>query len=236
MVGMADIVEVADQRAGDDDQRDQHRDHRRIGVGHRVVVRQHQEQHRQGDIVVVQRALLGLLAERGIWRLASHQRGNHLALVGDDDQEHVARHPGRHQGADMDQRTTAAEHLGESEARRNDDNQPEHPEQIFILAERRLAKLVIEQPAQRQCADAQRRRLQRRERHHIGIDQIEVGLGVIDPGQQHEAREPGGVGLPFVPGQLLRHELRRDHVLAHLIEAAAMHLPAGAALAGGNVR
>ena len=60
---------------------------------------------------------------------------------------------------------------------------------------------------------------------NLGIDHIQPGTGVIDDGQQSETRQPGGVGLPFEPGQFIRHPRRRDKIFDHVVKAATMHLP-----------
>src|SRR5262249_39605096 len=43
--------------------------------------------------------------------------------------------------------------------------------------------------------------------------------------EQREAGEPGGIGFPLEPGELIRHAGRSDEILDHVIEAAAVDLP-----------
>jgi hypothetical protein len=61
--------------------------------------------------------------------------------------------------------------------------------------------------------------------HHRTVDQIDRWIEVMGRHQQREAKDPGAVGLPFQPSQVLRHELRRDRELLDVVEAAAMHVP-----------
>ena len=175
----------------------------RIGVGHGIVVRQHHEQHGQRDVIVVRRALLGFLRPFGVGRLARDQRGDGLALVGHDDEEDVGGHHRRHQRAGVDQRAAAREQQREHVARQHDIAEADQREQRVVLGERRLAEEIVDDPAERERDDADRRRLPRRERQHRGIDEEEARLAVIDPAQQAEAGNPGPVGLPFVPDQVV---------------------------------
>ena len=75
-----------------------------------------------------------------------------------------------------------------------------------------------------------------RDVEHVAVDQEEVGAGIVDDAQQREAGQPGGVGFPFEPGQMLRHLGRRHQVFLDVVEAAAMHLPFLAERAGGQAR
>ena len=59
-----------------------------------VMGTDHQQQHRQGQVIVVQRPLFGLLPESGSRLLACFEVCNDLFLVGDNDEEHVGRHDG----------------------------------------------------------------------------------------------------------------------------------------------
>src|SRR3546814_14333798 len=65
------------------------------------------------------------------------------------------------------------------------------------------------------------------------LDHEELGLQIVDQHQQAHAGQPGGVGLPLEPGELVRQPRRRDQVLHHVVEAAAVHLPG---LAAGTLR
>ncbi len=58
--------------------------------GERIMVRKHQEQHGQRQIVVVRRTLLRLFSERRIGRTACDQVGNDFLLVRDDEQNTLA--------------------------------------------------------------------------------------------------------------------------------------------------
>ena len=68
----------------------------------------------------------------------------------------------------------------------------------------------------------------------LRVDQEQVRAGIVDDAQHREARQPGGVGLPFEPGEVLGHLGRRHQIFLDVVEAAAMHLPFLAEGAGGQ--
>ncbi len=94
-----------------------------------------------------------------------------------------------------------------------------------MIAQRRPAQSFVEQPGEQQGAEGEGGRARGGEVEHRLVDEIELGSEIVDEDQQCEAGEPGGIGLPFEPGQLVRHPRGRHQVLHHVIETAAVHLP-----------
>jgi hypothetical protein len=97
------------------------------------VIREHQEDDRQGEIVVVGRALLGLLAERRVRGAAGQQLRHDLLLVRDDDEEHAGRHPGRDHRAGMEKGGASVEELAEHEGGGEDVEKHRDPERQSFL-------------------------------------------------------------------------------------------------------
>src|SRR5262249_36833809 len=54
---------------------------------------------------------------------------------------------------------------------------------------------------------------------------IEFRAEIVDDHQQREAGEPGGIGSPLEPGELIRHAGGSDEILHHMVEATAVDLP-----------
>ena len=204
---------------GDDQPVEARREHQRIVVG------DHQEDDRQREIVVVYRTLLGLFAPARVRRLACQQRGHGLLLVRDDDDEDVCHHDGADQRADLGKGAAPAEHMGEGIGEADQKDVAHERQRHLVPAERRTAQRLVEQPGQHQATERDGRRGRGGEVEHRLVDQIELGPEIVDHHQQREAGEPGGIGLPFEPGKLIRHTRRRDEVLHHVIEPAAVDLP-----------
>ena len=233
--GMHRVEIVPDQHADDEYQRGDHPVE--LGrEGQRVVVRQHQEDDGQRQVIVVQRARLGDAAIFGIGRAAGLEVGDHDLLVGDDDQEDIGRHDRGGERAQMQEGGAAGEKLREPPGH-EDQHREEHDHQkVVVLAERRLAQLVVDQPADAERGKRDQDADRRRHVEHVAVDQIEVGAGIVDDGEQREAGQPGGVGFPFEPRQVLRHAGRRDQIFLDMVEAAAMDLPFLAMHALGHAR
>ena len=69
------------------------------------MVRQHEEDDRQRQIVVMRRTKLGDLAIFGVWRTASLQIIDDNALVRHDNEEHIGAHNRGCEGTQMKQRS-----------------------------------------------------------------------------------------------------------------------------------
>ncbi|MCY1412212.1 hypothetical protein D9M71_276120 [compost metagenome] len=92
-------------------------------VGAREVVADHDEQHRQGEVVVVPRAQQALGRQGRIRGLVGFDGGDQLTLGRHDDAEHVADHDGADDRADVQVRTPTAEHLAEAIGRADDQDE-----------------------------------------------------------------------------------------------------------------
>jgi len=125
------------------------REHRPgLGVAEhrRVVVADHQEHHRQGEVVVVHAALL---AAHGVPRVGPAPRlhgVHHAALPRDDHEEHVRGHDRPDRRADVDKGRPAPE--GPRQLPREEGQQAEYDSRnrAVAAAERRAAQRVIDQP------------------------------------------------------------------------------------------
>ncbi len=226
--GVLLVEEVPDREAHDHDERDDEPVEPRR-ERQRVMVRDHQEDDGQRQVVVVQRALLAGLAEGRVGRLAREQRLHDLALLGDDDVRDIRHHHGADERAELDKGAAAAEDLRQPPGDENQIDEEHREERHVVLAERRLAEQVVDDPADRQGEHAERHRLPRGEVEHRAIDEIELRVRPVVHAQKREAGEEGRIRLPFEPGEVLRHVARRDHVFLHVVEAAAVHLPGLAA-------
>ncbi len=230
---VAQVEEVAYQHAGGDD-RAQQRPAVGVAVGHRVVVADHDQQHRQREVVVVHGALLGLLAVDRIRRFTLLHRFHQLALARDDQHQHIPDHHRADHGADMDIGRAAAQELGQHVGHGHDEDEHDHAQQAVLLAQRRAAQRVVEDPAHQQRTQAHADRLQLRQVRDRLIDHHRRGVEVVDDEQQREAGDPGGVCLPFEPVQVRRQFGRRHQVFLRVVKTATMHGPqlAGHALPG----
>jgi hypothetical protein len=99
------------------------------------VVGDHHEHDRQGEVIVVGRALLAAPAVHGVGRAPGDQVGHHLALAGDDHHQHVGRHDGADQRADLHEGAARAEHLGEDVGQRDDEDEADGGEQRVVATD-----------------------------------------------------------------------------------------------------
>ena len=131
----------------------------RAAVGHRVVVADHDEQHRQREVGVVHAALLADdRPASGRGALPARISAHHLLLPGDDLEEDVPHHDRADQRADVDVGGTPAEHLGVAPGRR-DQQHVDHDRQRELVLDG-PAQRVVDQPAddERTGRDRDRRR------------------------------------------------------------------------------
>ena len=98
---------------GDAHQEHQCRDDPRVlrPEGQRIMVRQHQEDHGQRQVVVMGRSQFRDLAVFRIGFAPRLEIGDHDPLVGHDDDEHIGRHDRCGEGAQMQQGRTPRENL-----------------------------------------------------------------------------------------------------------------------------
>ena len=117
------------------------------------------------------------------------------------------------------------EYLGKCVGEGDQKHVADERERAFVLAERGAAQRLVGKPRDGQAQERDQRRHRGAQIHHVLVDQIEVGAEIINQHQQCEAREPGRVGFPLEPGQLVGHAGGGDQILHHVVEAAAMDLP-----------
>ena len=218
------IEEVADD--GTDGQHD--RDDQPVETGRehqRVMVGDHQEDDGQREVVVMDGALLGLFAPRRIGRFAGEQRRDGLLLVRDDDEEHVRHHDGADQRADLGKRAAAAEHVGKAICERDEKEVAHQRERNLVPAERGPAQRLVDEPGEHETCERDGCGGRCRQVEHGFVDEIEFRAEIVDDHQQREAGEPGGIGFPLEPGQLIRHASGGDEILHHMVEATAVDLP-----------
>ncbi len=177
VAGVVAIDQVPHQAAGDQDQR-HHQPRKRMAVEHRVVARDHHQQHGQREIIVVQRALLADGAEPRVRRLARDQLRRHLFLVRDDHQKNIGGHDGADQRADMDECTAAGEDVLEQISRGDDQHESGGREQRRAIAHQ-AANEIIDEPACNETRDRDRDGYSRRNIQHRRIDQISARVPVI---------------------------------------------------------
>ena len=120
------------------------------GEGQRVVVRQHQEQYRQDQIIVVGGPLLGASAVFCVRLAARLQIGHDDRLIWNDDQEYIRRHDRRSGRSQMKQRRTALKDLGIAPGHGRQRGEENDHKQGVAAAERGLADSVIDQPGKAQ--------------------------------------------------------------------------------------
>ncbi len=151
-------------------------------------------------------------------------------------EEDVPHHDRPDQRADVDVGGASAEHL--RVAPRGRDEQHVEDERQRELVPDGLAERVVDQPADDERAGGDRDRDRDREVHHRLVDEIRVRAVPVDDREERHAGEPGGVGLPLGPVQVLAQRLA-DRAGAELladVEAAAVHRPQLAEHAALRVR
>ena len=156
------------------------------------------------------------------------QRLGDLLLVGNDHREHVGRHEGADEGADMDQRGAAGEHVGVEVSRQENPQERYDGEQGGPLADGRAAEAVIGEPADSEAPHRDADRVQGLQLQDCGIDHPRPGAQIELDDQEQEAGEPRQIRFPLEPDQVAGQLLRRNGELLDVVEAAAVHLPRGA--------
>ena len=190
------------------------------------MIADHDEQHGQGEVSVVCRAHLAAHSRYRV-RLASRAyRIHHLALAGDDDEEHVGHHHRADHRAYMHVRGARSEDMEQAPGDEHDEPVDERAKQKRFVAER-SAQGVVDEPAEHQGGDAQADRHRGRQRHHGVVDEIRARAEPVNDDEQTEAREPGRVRLPFGPVKIRsqRFAFRSREKLLAAIKAAAVHRP-----------
>ena len=183
----------------------------------------HGHEHRQREIRVVDRALLADGAKLRVRLTPLQQSLGDLLLVGNDYREHVGRHEGANEGADMDQRGAAGEHVGVEVSRQENPRERYDGEQGGPRADGRAAEAVISEPADREAPHRDADRVQGLEVQDRGIDHPRPGAQVELDDQKQEAGKPRQIRFPLEPNQVAGQLLRRNGELLDMVEAAAVH-------------
>ncbi len=189
------------------------------------MVADHDEQHRQREVIVVHAALLGADAVDRIGHFAALHRLDQLALPRNDHHQHVANHDGAYHRSHMDICCTPREEMRQPVSRQHDQAVHHQAKQAFALAQGRAAQQVVHGPAHHQRAQADGNRLPRRQIGHGLIDHHRRGIEVVHDKQHGKARQPGGIGFPFEPVQFGRQLGRRDQVFLRIVKTATVHRP-----------
>ncbi len=208
-VPVARVEPVPDHDADQEDQRGDDPVELR-GERQRIVVRQHQEDDGQRQVVVVQGSGLG---DPSVFRVrlpTCLQIGDDDLLVRDDDHEDVGRHDRRGERTEMQERGASGEELRVAPCHCDEHAIENDHQGRVVLPERRLADLVVDDPAQDQRRDRDQDRNRCRYVQHAAIDEEEIRTGIVDDAEQGESREPCGVALPLEPGEVFGQFGRRD--------------------------
>ena len=185
----------------------------------------HHKDHGKRQVIIVKGTLLCPRTMLRVGLFTGDQLGDDLLLAGNDHHRDIRHHDGADGHTDLHKGTACRENLGIAPGKEDDEGKPGDDKPARVTPQRAAAQCVIGDPATDNAADAERDRLPWLEIENLGVDHIETGTSVINDGQQREPRQPGGVGFPFEPCQLVRHARRRDQIFHHVVETAAMHLP-----------
>ena len=164
------------------------------------MVRQHQDENRQRQIIVVQRALSTDREARFVRRDAGADRLQHAALVWHEIMRDIRRHDRADDRTEDEEGAATGEHAREREGEREKEDRDRYAPRR--LAPWRLGELIIAKPADDEQHEHEQDRLPGLDRENGRIDQIEIGFREIDRDHQREAREPDEIGLPAEPADL----------------------------------
>jgi hypothetical protein len=118
----SDVHPVAQQCAGcEHHQQDQ--PVQMMAIEPAVMIAQHGEDDREGEIVVVDGALFGPVGQAHVLGVAGLDGPHHFLLGGNDVEEHVARHEGAQQGAHQQIGRASAQLVTQHPGRENDQAQ-----------------------------------------------------------------------------------------------------------------
>jgi hypothetical protein len=92
-----------------------------------------------------------------------------------------------------------------------------------MLRQRRTAQALVDGESNDQACEPDADCRGVGERHHGGVDQEDLRLGVVHEYEQREAGNPGPVRLPLEPVQRLRQLDRGQAVLLRAVKAAAVN-------------
>ena len=189
------------------------------------VPREHREEHGEGQVVVVNRAVLRLEERGGVGLAPLLHRRDELAVRGDDHEEDVRGHDRPEHHADLQVRGTRGEELAGGPGRERDEARADDGERDLAPRAERAAEEVVDDPGECDAGDAEGDGLSGREIGDGRIDEARLRVRVVEDDEEGEAREPGRVRLPLEPVQRLGHLRRGEPVLLGVVEAAAVDAP-----------
>ena len=218
--------ELADQRPGEHHQ-NEHHPVLRVGIGEAVVVAEHGKQHRQREVGVVHAALFGALAVDRVHRSALAQVLHRGALPRDDPEEHIGAHAGGDHRAHQQERRAPGEPVAGqpgSQAHHQKDQCPHDRIAVPALSEC-LADQVVDDPEHREKRHSHTDGRATGPVHQGFVDQVGAGAPQVGHREQRKPGQPGAVGLPVEPVQVLRHHTRCHGVLLRVVEPSPMDGP-----------
>ena len=92
----------------------------------------------------MQRALFADDAVTWIGRFAAQEHLGDLALVWDNDHEHIGGHDRADESADMNEGAASRKHVGEEPGRRYDQGEDDKSEKPHVVAKRRTAEEIVD--------------------------------------------------------------------------------------------
>ncbi len=89
----------------------------------------------------------------------------------------------------------------------------------------RTAHQVINDPASDEACNGYADGLPLRQHQHILGNQIGAGIEIILHDEQEETRDPGEIGFPFEPDEIIGQLGRSDQIFLHVVKTAAVNFP-----------
>ena len=180
------IEEMPDQRADDKHQR---KDDPGVGCckDSWIMPTDHDENHRQGQIVIMQGSLLAAGPMARVGRVTGNQRIHHLALAGDDDHGNIRHHDRANGNTDLHEGTACRKDLRIAPRQQDDEHKSRECQRHIIAAQRAAAHQIIGNPTAENAGKAERNRLPWLQIQNLCVDHIKTGLRVIDNRQQRKA-------------------------------------------------
>ena len=143
----------------------------------------------------------------------------------DDHEEDVRRHDRPEHHADLEVCGARREELARTPGGKRDEPRPDDRERRLAALPDGPAEDVVDDPRERDPADAERDRLPLVEIGDARVDQADARIEVVQDDEERESREPRRVRLPLEPVQRLRHLGGRKAVLLRVVEATAVDTP-----------
>ena len=178
-----DADECGQERDRDEDEP------RLVGTEHeREVAGEHGEQHRQREVVVVHRPVLRLEQRRRVRLALLLHRSDELPVRRDDHEEDVRGHDRPEHHADLEVRGPRREELARTPGGERDEPRPDDRERRLAALPDGPAEDVVDDPRERDPADAERDRLPLVEIGDARVHQADARVEVVEDDEQRESR------------------------------------------------